>query len=117
MEDWRKAGFTISQVIPDGGMLPGKTAILVLGDSKTNNFLNNNAAVAANFRSSRSMYPATLAGVMAKFRDVYQNTALVLDHERMFATTTGVKRPQVSPTQEAMKAVVQKQQAVLFTAG
>ncbi|MDP4656033.1 MAG: amidohydrolase family protein [Algoriphagus sp.] len=117
VEDWRKAGFTISQVIPDGGMLPGKTAILVLGDSKTNNFLNNNAAVAANFRSSRSMYPATLAGVMAKFRDVYQNTALVLDHERMFATTTGVKRPQVSPTQEAMKAVVQKQQAVLFTAG
>ena len=38
VDDWRKAGFTLSQVVPDGGMLPGKTALVLLGDGKTNNF-------------------------------------------------------------------------------
>jgi len=117
VDDWRKAGFTLSQVVPDGGMLPGKTAIVLLGEPKTNNFLKTNAAVAANFRSSRGMYPATLAGVMAKFRDIYQNTALVIEHERQFTFTTGVKRPQASPTHTAFMPVVQKQLSVLFTAG
>jgi imidazolonepropionase-like amidohydrolase len=117
VDDWRKAGFTLSQVVPDGGMLPGKTALVLLGDGKTNNFLKLNTAIAANFRSSRGMYPATLAGVMAKFRDIYQNTSLVLEHERLFSSTSGVKRPQATPTQLAMMPVVQKQLPVLFTAG
>jgi imidazolonepropionase-like amidohydrolase len=117
VDDWRKAGFTLSQVVPDGGMLPGKTALVLLGEAKTNNFLKANTAVAANFRSSRGMYPATIAGVMAKFRDVYQNTALVIEHERLFTFTSGVKRPQASPTHTAFMPVVQKQLPVLFTAG
>jgi len=108
VDDWRKAGFTLSQVVPDGGMLPGKTALVLLGDGKTNNFLKLNTALAANYRSSRGMYPATLAGVMAKFRDIY--------HERLFASTAGVKRPQATPTQLAMMPVVQKQLPVLFSA-
>jgi imidazolonepropionase-like amidohydrolase len=116
VDDWRKAGFTLSQVVPDGGMLPGKTALVLLGDGKTNNILKLNAALAANYRSSRGMYPATLAGVMAKFRDIYQNTTLVLEHERLFTFTAGVKRPQATPTQTAMMPVVQKQLPVLFTA-
>ena len=115
VDDWRKAGFTLSQVVPDGGMLPGKTALVLLGDGKANNFLKLNAALAANYRSSRGMYPATLAGVMAKFRDIYQNTTLVLEHERLFTFTAGVKRPQATPTQTAMMPVVQKQLPVLFS--
>ena len=116
VDDWRKAGFTLSQVVPDGGMLPGKTALMVLGDAKNNNLLRNNVAMAANFRSSRGMYPATLAGVMAKFRDLYQNTSLILDHEKLYASNAGVKRPQASPSQLALSPVVQKQMPVLFTA-
>lgn len=117
VDEWRKAGFTLSQVVPDGGMLPGKTALVLLGEPKTNNFLKINAAVAANYRSSRGMYPATLAGVMAKFRDIYQNTALLIEQERMFSLSPGIKRPQASPTQIAFMPVVQKQLPVLFTAG
>ena len=116
VDEWRKAGFTLSQVVPDGGMLPGKTALVLLGDGKTTNFLKLNTALAANYRSSRGMYPATLAGVMAKFRDIYQNTTLVIEHERLFTFTAGVKRPQATPAQLAMIPVVQKQLPVLFTA-
>jgi imidazolonepropionase-like amidohydrolase len=116
VDDWRKTGFTISQVLPDGGMLPGKAAIMVLGDGSSTNLIQVNSSLAANFRGSRNMYPATLAGVMAKFRDVYQNTSLSIEHEKMFASTSGVKRPQTTPTQAAMAAAVQKQIPVIFTA-
>lgn len=116
VDDWRKTGFTITQILPDGGMLPGKAAIMVLGDGNATNLIQVNSSLAANFRGSRNMYPATLAGVMAKFRDVYQNTTLALEHEKMYASTAGVKRPQTSPTEAAMAAAVQKQIPVLFTA-
>lgn len=116
VDDWRKTGFTITQILPDGGMLPGKAAIMVLGDGNATNLIQVNSSLAANFRGSRNMYPATLAGVMAKFRDVYQNTTLALEHEKMYASTAGVKRPQTTPTEAAMAAAVQKQIPVLFTA-
>ena len=116
VDDWRKTGFTVTQVLPDGGMLPGKSSIMVLGNSGSVNVLQDNAALAANFRGSRGMYPATLAGVMAKFRDVYQNTTLALDHSKMYASTAGVKRPELTPTQMGMASVAQKQIPVIFTA-
>ncbi|GAB3220768.1 amidohydrolase family protein [Algoriphagus aestuariicola] len=116
VDDWRKAGFTISQILPDGGMIPGKASILVLGNPGTVNVLSENSALATNFRGSRGMYPATAVGVMAKFRNVYQNTTLALDHSKLYASAAGVSRPEVTPTQTAMSAVVQKQIPVVFTA-
>lgn len=116
VDDLRKAGFTMAQVLPDGGMIPGKASIMVLGSSGAVNVLVENSALAANFRGSRGMYPATPVGVMAKFRDVYQNTTLALDHSKLYASNGGVSRPEVTPTQAAMAAVVQKQIPVIFTA-
>ncbi|GAA0877069.1 amidohydrolase family protein [Algoriphagus jejuensis] len=115
VDDWRKAGFTISQVLPDGGMIPGKASIMVLGNDRSVNVLLENTALAANFKGSRGMYPATAVGVMAKFRDVYQNTTLALDHSKLYASTAGVSRPEMTPTQTGMAAVVQKQIPVIFT--
>ncbi len=116
VDEWRKAGFTISQILPDGGMLPGKSAIMVLGNAGNTNLVQINSAMAANFRGSRGMYPATLAGVMAKFRDVYTNSTLAMEHEKLFASTAGVTRPHVTPTQSAMTPVIQGQMPIIFTA-
>ncbi|GMQ24043.1 amidohydrolase family protein [Algoriphagus sp. oki45] len=116
VNDWRKAGFTISNLIPDGGMISGKSAIMVLGDGNSTNLIRSNTALAANFRGSRGMYPATAAGVMAKFRDVYQNSTLALEHESLFASNAGVSRPKTTPTQTGMAAVIQKQIPVIFEA-
>jgi len=116
VDEWRKVGFAMTQIIPDGGMLPGKTALVSLGDPKSIAIIQANVAMAANFRGSRGMYPGTVAGVMAKFRDVYQNSTLALEHEKMFASAAGVKRPQTTPTQLAMGPVVQRQLPILFTA-
>lgn len=116
VNDWRKAGFTISHILPDGGMIPGKSAIMILGDGKSTNLIRSHTALAANFRGSRGMYPATAAGVMAKFRDVYQNSTLALEHESIFASNAGVTRPKTTPTQVGMAPVIQKQIPVIFEA-
>ena len=117
VDDWRKTGFTMSQVLPDGGMLPGQATLMLMGNSGSVNVMQENTAIAANFSGSRGMYPATAVGVMAKFRDVYQNTTLALDHSKLFASTSGVKRPEMTPTQSAMAAVVQGQLPIIFKAG
>lgn len=116
VDDWRKTGFTISQILPDGGMLPGTATLMILGSATSVNVLQENTMLVANFSGSRGMYPATIAGVMAKFRDIYQNTSLALDHSKLFASTSGVKRPEMTPTQMGMSAAVQGQMPVLFTA-
>jgi imidazolonepropionase-like amidohydrolase len=116
VEDWRKTGFTLAQVVPDGGMLPGKTALILYGSEKASNVIQVNAALAANFRGARGMYPGTAAGVMAKFRDVYENSLLAQTHSQQFASTAGVKRPEITPTHAAMFEVINKQIPVLFTA-
>jgi hypothetical protein len=117
VEDWRKSGFTISQVLPDGGMLPGKATLMLLGNPKSVNVLLENTSLAANFSGSRGMYPATAAGVMAKFRDVYQNTSLAMDHSKLFASTAGVKRPEMTPTHNGMAPAVQGQLPIIFKTG
>ncbi|UZD23726.1 amidohydrolase family protein [Algoriphagus halophytocola] len=116
VEDLRKAGFTIAQLIPDGGMIPGKTAIVALGSSYSTNVLLTNTALAANFNGARGMYPGTAVGVMAKFRDVYKNTQLTSQRSASYASQTGLKRPEITPTFNAMAEVVSGNIPVMFSA-
>lgn len=116
VDDLRKAGFTLVQSVPSGGMLAGKTSILVLGSPTSTNLLKENAALAASFQGSRGMYPGTAAGVMAKFRDVYENAELTQQRGQQYASVAGVKRPEITPTYSAMADVITGQTPILFTA-
>ncbi|MBS9524628.1 amidohydrolase family protein [Litoribacter alkaliphilus] len=101
INDWRKAGFTMGQLIPEGGMLPGKTAIVVYGHKSSSNIYKENAALVATFKGSRGMYPATILGVMAKFRDLYKNSEYTSQHANLFASNPGIRRPEKNKTLEA----------------
>ena len=116
VEDLRKAGFTIAQIVPDGGMIAGKSAIVLLGSEYSTNVLKSNTALAASFRGARGMYPGTAVGVMAKFRDIYQNTKLTQKNSGLFQSTSGVSRPEVTPTYSAMMEVIDGQIPVMYTA-
>lgn len=115
--DLRKVGFTIAQIMPDGGMLAGKAAVVLLGEESSTNLLMENTALAASFRGSRGMYPGTAVGVMAKFREVYDNTKLTSQRSQIYQTAAGVKRPEITPTYSAMQAVTKGQIPVMFTTG
>ncbi|MFD2202967.1 amidohydrolase family protein [Shivajiella indica] len=117
VQDWRKVGFTVSQIIPDGGMLPGKSSIVTFGGKESSNILAQNTSLHARFRSSgggRGMYPGTQMGMMAKFRDLYKNAELSEKHHTLFASTSGISRPEVNKTLEAFFPVLNKKIPITF---
>ncbi|MFD2033796.1 amidohydrolase family protein [Belliella marina] len=114
VNEWRKAGFTVAQMIPDGGMISGKSAIVVFGSPNSSNVLAQNTAVSTKFRGSRGMYPGTHLGVMAKFRDVYKNAELAYQHSKLFSANQGLNRPEINKTLEAMYPVLDKNIPVIF---
>jgi len=60
IQDWRKNGFTIAQLIPEGGMMPGKTAVVLFGNPSSTNILSQNSALVVKFQGARGggrVYP------------------------------------------------------------
>lgn len=119
INDWRKNGFTIAQLIPEGGMMSGKTAIVLFGNPSSTNILSQNSALVVKFQGARGggrVYPGTPLGIMAKFRDIYINAELASRHGKLFASNNGLNRPEINKTYEAMYPVVDKNIPVLFEA-
>jgi hypothetical protein len=117
VHDWRKVGFTISQIIPEGGMLPGKTAIVTYGGKESSNILVQNSTLHARFRSAgggRGMYPGTQMGMMAKFRDIYKNAELSQRHQALFASNSGINRPEMNKTLESFYPILDKKIPISF---
>jgi hypothetical protein len=51
---------------------------------------------------------------MAKFRDVYKNAELASRHSKLFASNSGLNRPEINKTYEALYPVVDKTIPVIF---
>jgi hypothetical protein len=119
--DWRKNGVTIAQIVPDGGMLPGKPAIVTFGHSSSSNVIAAQVGMSARFRAlgggrGYGIYPGTPLGIMAKYRDVYKNAEISAKHNRLFASTSGLARPEINKTSEAMYPVLDKNIPMVFEA-
>jgi len=112
--EWRKAGFTMAQLLPEGGMLPGKTSLVLYGDKGSTNIFNENTALYATFNTSRGMYPGTLLGVMAKFRNLYRNAELSSRHNALFASNQGVNRPERDKVLEALYPALDQRLPIVF---
>lgn len=118
IDEWRNAGFTLAHVAPYGGMLPGQTALILLGGTGTDNMvLQNNAALYSELTPAERMYPNTIIGVMAKFRELYQQASLTKNYEAVYASNrNGLERPQPDRVLQAFYPVIDKKQAVAFKA-
>lgn len=117
--DMRKAGFTISHVFPRGKMIAGKSDIISLKnvDHEDKLIVKHNVALHSSFTPASNVYPSTVIGVFAKFRDLYKNTTLYADNvKKYYVNSLGVKKPNYSEELEAMMLVQQKQQTVYFVA-
>jgi imidazolonepropionase-like amidohydrolase len=117
INDWRKTGFTIAQIIPEGGMLPGKAAIVIFGGNSSTNILAQNTSLNAKFRGAgggRGSYPGTQLGIIAKFRDLYKNAEYSAQHQRIFASSNGLNRPEVNKTLEAFYPAIDKSIPIMF---
>lgn len=118
IEELRAIGFTTAQVVPYGGMLPGSGAIIQLGGTSTNDLiLVNKSSFYAELTSAQRVYPNTIIGVMAKFRELYRQAALAKEYETLYASNrAGLERPVSNGTLEAFYPVIDKRTPVLFKA-
>lgn len=118
IKDLRTAGITISHVVPNGKMLPGQGAVVLLsGDSPEDMLLRSDMSMYAQFKGAGRMYPATIIGVMAKFRELYRGATYAKKHSAQFATNpTGLKRPNHDKELNAFFPVIDKQQKIFFKA-
>lgn len=100
---WRRLGFTLAQKLPLGkGMLPGTTALVIYGQEGNNNLITEKQALYFKFSTVGGVYPNTNLGVMAKWRDLIQNTRLYSKHMEMYAANRNIPRPEKDPVLEAL---------------
>lgn len=115
--DMRAAGFGISHVAPRGLMLPGQSAIYLLGDGVNDKMmLKSPAAQSFQLEVNRAVYPSTTIAAIAKFRDLYKNAAIAGAHEEKFKTLTasGLSRPNYSKELTSLYPVTTKKMALHF---
>lgn len=116
--DMRTAGFGLSQVAPRGMMLPGQSSIFLLGEGNTDEMiLKSESAQNFQFETSRGVYPSTLIGIMAKFRDLYQNAKIAGQHEEKFLKKpSGLARPDYNKELKSLYPVTTKKQPLYIVA-
>ncbi|MCC5938887.1 MAG: amidohydrolase family protein [Lunatimonas sp.] len=113
--EWRKLGFAMAHKIPMGmGLLPGKTAVLGYTQPHEPMVLMDDAAVYARFSTVGGMYPANNLGVMAKFRDLFENAKLLDIHQTQYASQTGVRIPEKNPVLESLIPATDRKKALYF---
>ena len=118
IEALRKVGFAAAHVVPQGGLLPGSGAVVLLtgGDGKTM-ILQEDASLVAQFEGAPGVYPATPMGIMAKLRTLYREAERRQRGEKLYATNAvGMERPTYDPVYEAFFPVIDGEQPVFFYA-
>lgn len=118
LEELRNVGFTTAHVVPYGGMMPGNGSIILLGGKSADEMvLVNKTSFYSELTPSRSVYPRTVMGVMAKYRELYRQAALNRAYENTYASNrSGIQRPATDRVLEALFPVIDKHQPVLFKA-
>ncbi|MBX2965836.1 MAG: amidohydrolase family protein [Cyclobacteriaceae bacterium] len=118
VEDLRAVGFTTAQVVPYGGMLSGTGSIIQLGGETVNEMLLlPGTSFYSELTGAQRMYPATVIGVMSKYRELYRQASLAKSYESMYASNrSGLERPSNDKILEAFYPVIDKRIPVLFKA-
>jgi imidazolonepropionase-like amidohydrolase len=118
IEELRALGFTTAQVVPYGGMLPGKAAIISLSGKTTDAMvLVANSALFSELAGAQRVYPATTIGVLAKWRELYKQSLQAKNYENLYSSNrAGLARPKSDRVLEAFYPVIDKRMPVVFEA-
>ncbi len=118
ISDFRKQGFVLSHTVPYGKMMPGQGSVISLGGAKFNQaVISRDNSMYAQWSSARGVFPATLIGIMAKWREMYKNAELSMAHASSYkANPLNKSRPSHDAATEALFPVINKQMSVYFSA-
>ncbi len=108
----RESGYAIAHTFPRGQMLPGQGSLISL-HSGSDILLADGVSLFMQFSGVRGLYPGTIIGVMAKWRDLYRNASLLAKHQKSYYDQPlGKTRPTSNQSLEALIPVTQKKMNV-----
>ena len=112
----RSAGFAFAQVAPHGKMLPGTTTIITLSGNDADELVyEQNTGFYSQLQGAQGVYPNTVIGVMAKYRDLYRQAGYAKIHEANYAKNpAGMERPTNDRVLQAFYPVPDKKMPVIF---
>ena len=116
VEGMRKLGFTLVHTAPHGhGMLPGHTGLILLsGDDRM--VFQEEFGLHARLDGARGVYPNTVIGVMAKFRELYRQAQITSsDGKRFEENPLNMRRPSPDPVVESFNPVLSEGMPVVFS--
>jgi Amidohydrolase family len=118
VREMRCAGFGTSQVVPHGNFLPGSGAVVLLGGLTADEMvLEPKSSFYAELSWNKVIYPSTIMGLLAKWRELYRQAALDKDYQLVYASgASGLPRPSSDRILESFYPVMEKQMPVLFKA-
>ena len=115
--DLKKEGFSIVNVAPKNGMLPGSTNLLLLNEHSSGPVVKRDVASVFQYTGARGVYPSTNIAVISKFREMMKNAQLSDQHLRLYAANpSGIERPVVSDEVGALIPVVRKEKSLMVPA-
>jgi len=117
IKDFRQQGFGIALSVPEGMMMPGRGSIISLGGTTLNESVVHEDAVMYAQWETADVFPSTIIGIMSKWRELYRNSELTLQHADNYKSNPlNRKRPSQDVATEALWPVVSKDMPVFFKA-
>jgi len=112
----RNQGFTVAQVAPRGNMLPGQSSIILLGGNTVDEMvLTSQSSMYSELTGTPGVYPSTIMGVMAKWRELYRQARMHKDYSLLYkANPQGLERPVSNQVLEAFYPVIEGKQPVMI---
>ena len=113
----RENGFAISHVVPQGKMLPGQGSIILLNDGPlSERILVDESSLFLKLEGSRGYYPATVIGVMAKWRELYHQASFLDKHLALSKSATIATRVKKDASLSALIPYTKGQKSVFMKA-
>ena len=117
ISDWRAQGFAVAHIVPHGKMIPGQGAIIILSGDKADHMIwKEDISFFGQWVGAGNLYPSTIIGVMAKWRELYRNASQDLIHQADYANNTMVSRPPYNQAHDALIPLVKKEVPLYFRA-
>ncbi len=117
IKSYREQGFGIALALPEGMMMPGMGSIISLGGASLNESMIHEDAVMFAQWETADVFPSTIIGIMSKWRELYRNSELTLQHADSYKSNPrNRKRPSQDVATEALWPVVSKDIPVFFKA-
>jgi hypothetical protein len=118
VEEFRAVGFTSGQVVPYGVLLPGSAAVVQFSGKPSDQVvLASKSGFYSELTANQGVYPGTVLGIMAKWRELYTQASQAHTYEGMYSSNpAGIERPATDRVLEAFYPVIDKKTSVVFKA-